>query len=47
MFGRRPAETFTWEINDMDKGLTEPLGTLISGGDDEKVTGEMSVGEII
>jgi len=35
------------KITTLSKCLTEPLGNLISDGDDEKMTGEMSVGEII
>jgi hypothetical protein len=34
-------------INGMNNGLTEPLVNLISDSGDEKMTGEMSVGEII
>ena len=35
------------KLTTLSKGLTEPLGNFTSDGDDEKMTGEMSVGEII
>jgi hypothetical protein len=35
------------KLTTFNKGLTELLGTLLSDGDDEKMTGGRSVGEII
>ena len=35
------------KITTLNKGPTEKLGKLTSDGDDEKLRGEMSVGEII
>jgi hypothetical protein len=35
------------KLTTLNKGFPEPLGCLISDGDDEKMIGEMSIGEII